>query len=512
MQTEDAMPDNCEQTLWKDKDGHWCSRLIPPLILTACFITLLIIPFKIISYGYLPSDDAMRHAGKVLSNLSWDQILVSANPIPDVHIGWHQFLGFFQHISGCGADGLVSMSVITLFLSVVLPILFLYRRPESWILGLIICYNLTGIEYRFLLGRPYVGYVAVIMVALLLRNKLNEKQTCWKTLILLTIGMAISIWWRTVWFLYLLPIAAFMMARMWRAALRLLAMLAAATLFMAAASGQPALIIQSLRLALDVMGTHDYAIQLVTELQPLPPHISVIIVPIIIMISIKIRKGSIKKCFDSPAFYLFVLSWFLGCASRRWWIDFGGPTILIMICEEIDSILTDKSNSITPWFSLARGGSAVLACGILFLSFTADLNSRWTSCLRNEYVDITDPSIQEGLPGKEGIIYSSRMNIFYQTFYAHPNAEWRYILGYEAALMPSDDLKIFRNIQWNKEALESFDPWIAKMRPQDRLWLEQPIGAQEPSIKSLEWTRLTSYIWSGRKPAKSIIKQVPVTK
>ncbi|MFO7937618.1 MAG: hypothetical protein R6V06_08445 [Kiritimatiellia bacterium] len=508
MQTEDTMPDNCNATLWKDDNKHWNSRLVPPLILLTCFLTLFIIPLKILSYGYLPGDDAMRHAGKVLSNLSWNQILVSAYPIPDVHIGWHQFLSFFHSMFGCNADDLVAIAIIILFLCVALPLLFLFRRPESWIAGLILCYNLIGNEYRFLLGRPYVAYVAVIMAALVLRKKLNQKDTCWKTVILLTIGMAVSVWWRTMWFLYLLPIATFLMARQWRAALRLSGMLVVSTLFMAAASGQPSLIFKSLMLAFEVMGSSDYTTQLVTELQPLPPRIGIILIPVLIIISIKFRKGNIKHFVDSPVFYLFVLSWCLGYSSQRWWIDFGAPAILVMVCEETDALLSGKSNTLTPWFSLARGGTALIACAILYLAMTGDLNSRWTSALHNEYVDTTDHSIQKGLPGQEGIIYSPNMSVFYQTFFAHPNAGWRYILGYEAAFMPPDDFRIFRNIQWNNGAWKAFDPWIDKMRSQDRLWIMKAVGAPHPGIDSLEWTRITSRIWSGRKTGQSTEKPV----
>ena len=105
------------------------------------------------------------------------------------------------------------------------------------------------------------------------------------------------------------------------------------------------------------------------------------------------------------------------------------------------------------------------------------------------------------------------MEVFYQTFFSHPNAEWRYILGYEAAFMPPEDLKIFQNIQWNNEAWKSFDPWVTKMRPEDRLWITQAAGTPKPDIGSLEWVRLTSYIWSGRKtisvPEKPLIIRTP---
>jgi len=53
------------------------------------------------------------------------------------------------------------------------------------------------------------------------------------------------------------------------------------------------------------------------------------------------------------------------------------------------------------------------------------------------------------LPEKGGILYSSDMTIFYQTFFKNPNADWRYILGFEPALMPDEDFRCFNKIMWN---------------------------------------------------------------
>ena len=141
---------------------------------------------------------------------------------------------------------------------------------------------------------------------------------------------------------------------------------------------------------------------------------------------------------------------------------------------------------------------------MLFLSFSADEGGRWSNTLHNEDVDITDASIQKGLPEKNGIIYSNSMGVFYQTFFKHPEAKWKYILGFESALMPTEDLKIFRKIQWNSGAVQTFTPWVEKMRPQDRLWIQSRLGAPNPNIKGLIWTKMSSYIWSGRvKPTQT---------
>ncbi len=92
------------------------------------------------------------------------------------------------------------------------------------------------------------------------------------------------------------------------------------------------------------------------------------------------------------------------------------------------------------WITLA------VAC-VLFLSVTSDYNSRWTSSKSVQYLSSEKPEHKNWLPEKGGIIYSNSMYVFYQTFYANPQADWRYILGFEPTMMPPEDLAIFRNIQ-----------------------------------------------------------------
>jgi len=89
------------------------------------------------------------------------------------------------------------------------------------------------------------------------------------------------------------------------------------------------------------------------------------------------------------------------------------------------------------------------------------------------------------------------MEIFYNTFFKNPQGDWRYINGMEPALMPPDDLKIYRRIQWNEGAFESFQPWIDKMRTADRLAIP---CLRQPPLPRLEWHEATAGIWIGRMP------------
>jgi hypothetical protein len=141
-------------------------------------------------------------------------------------------------------------------------------------------------------------------------------------------------------------------------------------------------------------------------------------------------------------------------------------------------------------------------CATCFALYTRDNNGRWSNSLHTERLSLTDPaapakpsSYADWMPETGGILYSDNMQVFYSTFYANPDAKWRYILGFEPGWMPEADLKTYRNIQWAEGQYEAYQPWINKMRPQDRLVLAQPFP---PALPALEWRRATREVWIGR--------------
>jgi hypothetical protein len=117
--------------------------------------------------------------------------------------------------------------------------------------------------------------------------------------------------------------------------------------------------------------------------------------------------------------------------------------------------------------------------------------------LTTEFFSPQNPDAVGWLPGKSGIIYNSDMDVFFQTFYANPTADWKYVLGFEPALMQSDDLKILRDVQWNYDDARAFEPWVKKMRPQDRMVIR---GGGQPQISELEWHYIGSGMWVGKLP------------
>ena len=51
-------------------------RWVRPLVLLVTAAALFLIPLKVVSYGFMPIDDALRHVAKAVTGRSWPEILV----------------------------------------------------------------------------------------------------------------------------------------------------------------------------------------------------------------------------------------------------------------------------------------------------------------------------------------------------------------------------------------------------------------------------------------------------
>src|SRR6267142_6107468 len=87
--------------------------LIPLGVWLIVILTFLFIPGKIITYGYIPRDDALRHAAKAVSGKPWSEILVMRSDfLIDPHPGWHAVLGAIHRWQNSNAESLVVISIV----------------------------------------------------------------------------------------------------------------------------------------------------------------------------------------------------------------------------------------------------------------------------------------------------------------------------------------------------------------------------------------------------------------
>jgi hypothetical protein len=472
----------------------------PVTIIVSCiFLAVLIfIALRVISYGFIPVDDAMRHAAKAVSGKSWGEILVLRPEIVmDSHVGWHKILEFIYQSTGCSVDDLVVFSIVFLFILFCMAPLFFMKRPEAWLMTLLIIWvaNYSDLM-RVFLGRPYIFTMAVVVFLGFVWTRFKEKNIPWPSLIILTILIALATWIHCLWYMFALPVLCFFIAREWRAGFVVSVCTMGGVVIGMLLTGHPIqFFLQTVGHFIHSLGDHTLTRQLVTEFQPFNGDVVVVMVVMGMLGWRAFRNAWSRKVIDNPIFILGAVSWALGFVVLRVWVDWGIPAVCIWMALEFEEYLKSSMDS----FSWKRAGLTLAIACVLFVSVTSDYGSRWTQSMSVQYLSADNPEHKKWLPGKGGIVYSDDMKVFYQTFYANPHADWRYILGFEPTMMPSGDLAIFRKIQWNYGVAEAFEPWVKKMRREDRLILKRH---SMPAIKQLEWNLTVSGTWIGRLPQK----------
>jgi hypothetical protein len=485
-------------------DGHFNSllnplkRYVPLAVWAMVILVLLAIPFKIISYGYLPGDDALRHVAKAVSGKSWPEILVlNDNYKIDSEFGWNLLLEKIHLWTDANAESLLIFSVAFLFLVANWSVLPWLKRPEAWLVALLAAMIVSDLPQRFMLGRPFVLTITALMTILFASQHCKPGV---KMFALFTVLLTTCAFGHGVWYLWALPIAAFFFAGQFAWTFLFASAWLAGIIFAALLTGHPVnYFSQGLGLALHTVGQHATNRTQAVELQPFAGDILAVIILGALVAVRSLAKLDAPPIARNPAFWLVCGCWILGFRVSRFWEDWGWPALMVLIATEIQLLLLAKFAAV----SLRRLLLVMILAVATFLAVTSDLNSRWTESLSWQFLSTAEHSELAGwMPETNGILYSADMTIFYQTFYKNPKGDWRYQLGYEPALMPAEDFETYHKIHWNFGDAKAYAPWLQKMKPADRLVIRGN-GSERPNIPQLEWNYGVSGIWIGRLPRTS---------
>jgi hypothetical protein len=471
-------------------------RYVPLAVWAMVILVILAIPLKIIGYGYLPPDDALRHAAKAVSGRPWGDILVLGPAFRDQNFVWHFFLRQIYLWSHCDTDQLAVFAVVALFLLAGWSALPWLKRPEAWLITLTIFTVTSAMMQRLMIGRPLLLTFSGVVTILYAWQFRGSSPPRWRTLAWMTALIAFCTLVHGIWYLWALPVAAFFLAGQFRWGMMAAVGWVAGTFLGASLTGHP---IDSLCYAVTIgrrtLGLHNVQLTMTTELQPFAGDVLALVVFGGLLVLRGLGGFNTRPWKSNPAFWLVCICWVLGFKAIRFWADWGLPALMVLTTCDLQLLLEARFAADSLKRLALTGGLAAMT----YLAATNDSGSRWTYNLTQQYLTPDNPDLNGWLPDQGGIFYTADMALFFQTFFKNPQAGWRYIVGYEPALMPDEDLQVYNNILWNFCDAKAFDPWVKKMRPEDRLVVHGSRGSP-PNIPQLEWEYGVSDIWIGRLP------------
>jgi len=474
---------------------------------------LAILPFQIVALGWRPPDDAMRHVGKVLSGKTWSEILVlRPEATVDPAAGWHALLGLVHRVGVQSGTALLVFSAVFAAAIYLLTPLALARRPEAWALALtIVALGEPLFWKRLMLGRPFL--VSMTVLSVLAWKWRSFRADRWPPLssLGLTLLIALATWMHGGWYLFALPLAGLVISRELVAAARVALAIFAGVVLGALLTGSPVAFLHQTALhPFWALATRFPQSVLVGEFQPSGGALAMVAV-VLAMIAWRRLSGQPFETplASDPVFCLAALGWALGLHTMRFWLDWGLPAVLIWMTREFEA----------GWPRWGGAGgiprrrllTTLAISAVLFLAVTADVGARWSGYRNRPFLHADDPQQAPWLPAPGGILYSNSMRVFYDEFFENPRAPWRYMVGFEPALMSPRDVRIFRSIQLVGAGDRSFLPWIERMRPEDRLVIVRS-GGGRPKLPQLEWHSPYRGMWIGRlPPASAPSSSVPPT-
>lgn len=476
------------------------------IVLIIVLLSFVFIPLKILNFGWTPSDDALRHVAFSTIDANWtDIVIIDEKYSADHNAGWHKILKFLYKYCSLKKEQLLLFSVFSLFLLVNICGIICSPSPISWCISLLLLLNIESndVSLRMLSGRPLLFSSAATIALLRIwcidfqekkSNNLFNKN--WAIYLISIIILSLSVWIHGGWYLFLLiPLSIFISGRAQKA-FKFTLCLFISTLIGALLSGD---FYNFLRfhflVAYTVFNEPTYNWLLATEFATGIQETNwIAFTAIITFFSVYKKHLKLSDLTQDPIFIMVLLCWMGSICVIRFWSDWGLMALLIWLSYRFNEIIKSSDYIKTP---RARYCLFLFLTISLVFCFISDTNGKYTKPVLSQPIDFYDNINIERLKGwepqEDGIVYSTIMSCFYQHFYKYPTAKWKYILGFEPAIMNKEDKILLRNIGFSGLE-EDYAPWINKMTEKDRLIIDRKLE----SFPQLEWIRGNRIWWIGR--------------
>ena len=462
------------------------------ILLIAVFI---IIPYKIISKGYRPTDDANRHVAFSLTEQKWSDVLEIAPGLEaDHNVGWHRLLRFVYRIFRIDKKGLLLFSVIGLFMLFNITGSLVSPNKAAWLIVLIVMFLFDrSIIFRTLLGRPFIlsGIVTLLLLRLWFVD--SSKLNSFVKFMVSIIALSLAVYIHGTWYTFLMLPMALLLAGQVKKAFGLTFCIIVSTFVGAYLTGDFQQFLYFHFVApLNIFSERLYNWQLVTEFAEGNIHLFWIIpTAFILFLSIYTKKLKLNDLSKDAVFILILLTWLLSIKVIRFWSDWGIVALMFWLSFNLSELIGDMQTVKKPILRRILFVVVAVSAIILIPSFSWGNKKEVASYC----VDFSNKEFADFRPLEGGIIYNDSMRHFYFQFFAEPEAKYKYILGFEPAIMPIDDKKIFRDISYNQFHFKAYKPWVDKLTPKDRLFTSVDIRDCYPQ---LDWIKAGSKLYIGK--------------
>jgi len=456
---------------------------------------------RILSFGFLPPDDVLRHSAFAVGHRNWSEILVGRpEALFDQAPGWHALLRGLHAMFGWGPDALATFSIVFCLMVFLASGLFWVRRWEAWVLALAVCFLCDGdLILRMALGRPFVLTSALLV--LLMGSLHTPPSWRWQTL-LWGLGAALATWVHGSWYLlFLLPLSVFLAGHLVMAC-RLALAIALGCVVGASLTGHPvAYLLGQFAHLIHALGREAYPGSLAMEFLP---GRQTLLLPLLVVAVAMVhgRRYGLVRLLRDPLLILGLLTWALGFFRVwRFYLDWAFPALALWMALRLDE-------AVAPFLS---GWRRYLCAGMAALLFLVGVGmnrkGRWSENGRINGLSPGNPRERMLLPGPGGVLYSNSMFVFYGTYFLNPNGDWKYVLGFEPGLMMEEDDWVYQSTYRTRDWDQALAPWVRRMGPRDRLVLLGPPNGP-PAVGGLAWFFVAPNKWVGLKPpSASVVSQ-----
>jgi hypothetical protein len=477
-------------------------RFLRSGILILCLAVFLLVPLRIISYGYLPPDDALRHSAHAVDGRDWSEVILlnpEFRPEMDGQPGWHRLLRLVHLSTGWSPDRLVEFSIVLAFLTFTLGGLVAFGNPPAWFLTCALMSVIEpGLFQRFSLGRPLFFSMTALVVMLFLWTRTRPVRWWLEAAVGFAVFTIAIVMHSSAWYLWPIAFLPLIACGRWRSLLiaagALAMSIAAASLFN---GWYNTLVVPLLGLKLALLQANTVGTNLVSELQPSGGPVLGLFVVALVLVAKSLRGANPRTEIVQVDFCLMLVAWMMGLFVVRFWTEWGLPAMAVWMSRQIRDGLELKLSGLSRhWETIGLFG---LASGILYLGLTANIGGRYTQALKNPLLMAPIEDFASELPEDGGVLYSANMGTFYAIYHRMPHVKFRFSTAMEPGIMPPEDLNVLRAIQ-STGLLRDYQPWFEKMTSKDRIVLNAPA---KPEWPEMEFKQFYGGGWIGRKVTQS---------